>query len=130
MTDPTLNDEWEYDAYRLGRVTRTVEVADPDGGVQTIEEGTIRFETINKEDQWLWEEDDWLTHMVAGDGGIGLTDGVVVPHERVGIIEIPEPMTAKEADEWLESNPDQWRELLDDTIASDVTASDILEELR
>lgn len=125
-----FDDEWEYDAYRVGRVTRTVEVDDPEGGSQTIEEGIIRFDPINEEDQWLWEEEDWIDWMVGPDGGVGFEGGVAVPHDKLGILEFPEPMTEREAQEWLEDDPYRWRQFLDEQIESDVTASDIMEEMR
>lgn len=125
-----LDDEWEYDAYRVGRVTRTVEVDDPEGGSQTIEEGIIRFDPINEGDQWLWEEDEWVDWMVGPDGGVGFEGGVAVLHDKLGILEFSEPMTEREALEWLEDDPYRWRQFLDEHIESDVTASDIMEEIR
>lgn len=120
-----LDGEWTYDGWRLGRATRTVEVAGPNGP-QTIEEGDIGFDFINHEDAWVWREDDWVEHYVAPDGGRGLTGGVVLPRERVGIIEFPRPMTREEAWEWLEDNPEQLRQHLDTEVESDTTAADIL----
>lgn len=130
MTEIEFDDEWEYDAYRVGRVTRTVEVDDPEGGSQTIEEGIIRFDPINEEDQWMWEEDEWLDWMVGPDGGVGFEGGVAVPHDKLGILEFPEPMTEREAQEWMEDDPYRWQQFLDEQIESDVTASDIMEEIR
>lgn len=122
----TDQDEWTYDAYRVGRATRTVEV-DAMDGTHTIEEGTLRFEEINEEDGWMWEEEDWVDHYVDPDGD-GL--GAHVPREKVGIIEFPHPMTEEEAWEWLQNNPEKWREFRDETLECDVTADDILEEIR
>ena len=119
-------DEWEYDAYRMGRATRTKEIKGGDG-TTTIEEGQIHFEPINEEDEWMYEEEEWLGHYVAPDGGIGFLDGgVAVPFELVGIVEFPEPLTDAEASEWLDENPEEWRNHLDNEIRSDVTAEDLL----
>lgn len=128
--DIEFDDEWEYDAYRVGRVTRTVDVGHPDGGSQTIEAGIIRFDPINEEDQWLWDEDEWVDWMAGPDGGIGFEGGVAVPHDKLGVLEFPEPMTAREAHECLEENPDRWRQFLDEQVESDVTVSDIMEEIQ
>lgn len=122
-------DEWEYDAYRMGRATRTKEIKGGDG-TTTIEEGQIHFEPINEEDAWMWEEEEWLGHYVAPDGGIGFSGGVAIPFERVGIVEFPRPMTEAEATEWLNENPEEWRQHLDEEIKSDVTAEDLLGEIR
>lgn len=130
MSAASEEDEWEYHAFRVGRTTRSAEVAAPDGGTQTIEEGIIRFDAIDKADRWLWEEDEWLDWFIGPDGGAGFKGGVAVPHEKLGIIEFPEPMTRKEAGEWLEENPEQWQRFVDNEIESDTTAGDIVEEVR
>ena len=117
--------EWLYDAYRMGRATRTVEVAAPDGS-STIEEGTIHFEPINTEDHWMWTEDDWVAHYMAPDGGVGFSGGVALRFDKIGIIEFPESMTDEDASEWLNENPELWRQHLDESIKSDVTAADLL----
>lgn len=124
MSDVEFDDEWEYDAYRVGRATRTAEVAAPDGS-RTIEEGTVVFEEINTEDHWMWEEDSWVSHYVAPDGGIGFDGGVVLTFEKLGILEFPEPMTEKEAHEWLVDEPERWEQLKDERLESDVTAADL-----
>jgi len=124
-----FDNEWEYDAVRLGRATRTAEVNAPDG-THTIEEGTIRFEEINEEDRWMYEEESWVAWFVSPDGRVGFDGGVAIPHEKVGLIELPEPMTQKEIHEWLDGNPEKWRRFLDDDIQSDVTAADIVGEIR
>lgn len=132
----TLDDEFEYHAYRLGRPTRTKEVQSADG-TTTIEEGTLTFELVHRSELWETRESDgWIAHYVAPDGGMGFgigegnSGGVVVSYDLAGIIEFPEPMTEKEADGWLEENRDQWEPLLDEQIESDITAEDILEEIR
>ena len=123
-------DRWEYDGYRVGRTTRTVEVQGMDGP-NTIEEGTIRFEPINSEDVWMWEADEWMAHLIAPDGqNEDFANAVHLPHDQLGTIEFPEPMTDEEADEWLDENPEEWQRFVDDTIESDVTASDLLDEVR
>lgn len=127
--DISFDDEWEYDAVRLGRATRTAEVSSADG-THTIEKGTIRFEEMNKEDRWMYEEDSWVAWFVSPDGGVGLEGGIAIPHERVGVIDLPEPMTQKEIHEWLDENPEKWRRFLDEEIQSDVTATDLLSEVR
>lgn len=52
------------------------------------------------------------------------------PMDKLGIIELPEPMTREAAFEWLDDHPDKWRQFLDDSIESDTTAADLLEEIR
>jgi hypothetical protein len=128
-TEAFHEDDWEYDAYRMGRATRTVEVAAPDGST-TIEEGSVHFDPINREDHWMWNEEEWIGHYVSPDGGIGFDGGVAVRFERVGIIEFPKPMTEQQAGEWLNENPEVWRSKLDRTIESDVTAADVIGDLQ
>jgi hypothetical protein len=123
------DDEWKYEAFRMGRATRTVEVAAADG-TSTIEEGTVHFELINEEDVWMWEEEDWLGHFVSPDGGVGFDGGVAVSFDRVGIVELPEPMTREEAHDWLDENPEAWRQHLDESIESDTTVADVLGDIR
>jgi hypothetical protein len=133
-TDCELDDEFEYHAYQVGRPTRTAEVKAGDG-TQTIEEGTLTAELVHKDDLRITrKEDGWMAYYVAPDGGVGFgigegnSGGVAVPYELVGVIEFPEPMTEKEADEWLDD--EQLLAYADDTIVSDVTVEDLLEELR
>jgi hypothetical protein len=130
-----LDDEFEYHAYRVGRPTRTVEIDSPGDGTHSIEEGTLTAELVHKEELWTTRQDDgWTAHYVGSDGGIGFglddgnSGGVVVPYDLVGIIEFPEPMTEKEADEWLDD--DQLLEYTDTHIDSGLTAEDMLEEIR
>ncbi|MFW5900482.1 MAG: hypothetical protein ACOCTH_01740 [Halodesulfurarchaeum sp.] len=131
MPEIEMDDEWEYDGYRMGRATNSAEVRAGDG-TRMIEEGTIVFDPINREDHWMWEEDSWVNHYVAPDGGVGFgigegnSGGAVVRRELVDIIEFPEPMTEKEAWEWLDENPEMWRKHLDEEIQSDTTAADLL----
>lgn len=122
-------EQWLYDGYRMGRATRTVEVSAP-AGSNTIEEGTVLFEPLNAEDTHMWEEDGWISHYVAPDGGIGFEGGVALRYDKVGIIEFPRPMTEEQASEWLNENPEEWRQHLDTDIESDISAADYLEELR
>lgn len=124
MSETTHEDEWRYDAYRIGRVTRTVEVPTPDGDMDTIEEGTLRFDPINEEDEWMWTEDDWIDRVFSQDD---LSDIHVIPHEKVGILEFPRPMTDAEASEWLQEDDERWRQFLDDELESDTTAADLLD---
>lgn len=124
MADMEMDDSWKYEGYRMGRATRTAEVAAPDGS-KTIEKGTITFDPINREDTWCWEEDHWVDNYMAPDGHDGVLPVVGVGRDLVGIIEFPEPMTEKEAWEWLDENPSEWRRHLDDEITSDTTAADL-----
>jgi hypothetical protein len=129
---PEPEEKWRCHGIRVGRTTRTVEVAsndDPD----TIEEGTVRFELIHREDQWKWEEDSWTEYLVKpgrADDFSGFEDIVALPHEVLGVIDLPEPMTREEAHQFLEDEPERWREFLDDGIESDTTAADLLEEIQ
>ncbi|WP_226043349.1 hypothetical protein [Natrinema sp. DC36] len=127
----TFDEEsWEYDAFRVGRATRSVDVASPEGP-RTIEEGTIRFDLINEEDHWLYEEDSWIDHFVApGAENDALEHMAHQPMDKLGIVELPEPMTTEDAHEWLDANPEQWRQFLDESIESDTTAEDLLGEIR
>lgn len=122
-----MSDEPLYHGLRVGRATRTVEVADPSDETQTIEEGTVDYEPIHKDDEWLWEEDSWVAHFADENGEIGLTAGVHLPYERLGILELPEPMTREESLDWLTDEEERWQQFLDETIESDVTAADLLE---
>lgn len=124
-----LDDEWEWDAFRVGRATRDAEAHGPDG-YHTIEEGTIRFDEINREDRWLWEEDGWMAHyMLPGEDGEehGMSHQ---PFEKLGILEFPVPMTESEAFDWLREEPERWQQFRDETLESDTTAADLLEEIR
>lgn len=133
-TDYELDDEFEYHAYRVGRPTRTAEVAAGDG-TDTIEEGTLTAELVHKEDlHETRESDGWIAHYVGPEGGVGFgieegnPGGVAVPYDLVDIIELPEPMTEKEAQEWLDdADLLQYRE---ESIESDTTAEELLEVIR
>jgi hypothetical protein len=129
-----LDDEFEYHAYRVGRPTRTAEVQAPNG-TNTIEEGTLTGELVHKNDLWeTREEAGWIAYYVDPDGGVGFgigdgnSGGVAVPYDLVGIVEFPEPMTETEADEWLID--EHILQFADESIESDITAEDMLEELR
>lgn len=128
-----LDDEYEHHAYRVGRPTRTVEVDAPDG-TTTIEEGALTFDLCHKHDLHdTREQDGWVCYYVAPDGGVGFglgenSGGVTLTYDLVGIIELPEPMTEKEADEWL--TEERMLEYSSGLIESDVTAEDILDEIR
>jgi len=109
----TLDDEFEYAGWRIGRPTRTAEV-DALDGTDTIEEGVLTCELVTKDQLREAKLDgEWMAHFVAPDGGmgLGLDDGgsggvaVAVPYDLEATITFPTPMTQKEADEWL---PDQW----------------------
>jgi hypothetical protein len=135
-SDYELDDEFEYHGYRVGRPTRTAEVSAP-GGTSTVEEGKLTFELVHKEDMHTTRENDgWTAHYVSPEGGVGfgLDDsnpgGVHVPYGLEGILVFPEPMTEKEADGWLEANPERWKEFVDDSLECDKTARDLLEDLR
>jgi hypothetical protein len=130
-----LDDEFEYHAYRVGRPTRTVEIDAPGGGAHTIEEGTLTAELVHREDLWETRESGgWTAHYAGPDGGIGFgigeenSGGVVVPYDLVGVIEFPEPMTEKEADEWLDD--EKLLKFRDESLESDLTADQFLEEIR
>lgn len=129
-----LDDEVEYHAWRIGRPTRSAEVRGGDG-TTSIEEGTLTAELVHREDlHTTREKNGWTSFYVGPDGGVGfgIGDGnggsVAVPYDLVGIIELPEPMTETEADEWL--TDDRLLEFCDDEIESDVRADDLLEEIR
>ncbi len=131
-----LDDEFEYHGYLVGRPTRTVEVSAPNG-TSTIQEGKLNFKLACKEDIWHAREDDgWINHYVGPDGGVGFgldegnPGGVSLSFDLEGVIEFDEPMTEKEADGFLEDNPETWEEFVDESIESDKTAADLLEELR
>jgi hypothetical protein len=130
-----LDDEFEYHAWRVGRATRDAEIQAPDGGTDEIKEGTLTAELVHRDDLRMTRaEDGWMSHYVAPDGGVGFgigegnSGGVAVPYDLVGVIELPEPMTEKEADEWLDD--ERLMEFADETIESDVTAADLLGDLR
>lgn len=126
------DDEWHYDCYIVGRTTRTVEVSGVDG-TETIKKGTVRFEPRNRGDlAVVRSEDGWVSHFMApeprgSDAEEPVLAGVHLPHDLLGVIEFPEPMTDREASEWLDDNPGQWRKFVDDTLESDVRAADLLE---
>lgn len=133
-SDYELDDEWEYHAYHIGRPTRSAEVDAPDGA-HTIEEGTLTAELVHEDDLRITrEEGGWVSHYVAPDGGVGFgigegnSGGVAVPYDLVGVIVFPEPMTEKEAEKWLDD--EQLLEFTEATIESDITAADLLEEVR
>jgi len=109
--DRTLDDEYEYAGWRIGRPTRTVEVDAPDGS-HTIEEGVLTCELVMKDQLREAKLDGgWTCHYVAPDGGVGFgigddnSGGVTVPYELEATIVFPTLMTEKEADQWL---PDGW----------------------
>jgi hypothetical protein len=131
-SDYELDDEWEYYGYRVGRPTRSAEV-DALDGTHTIEEGTLTAELVHEDDLRItWKEGGWVSHYVSPDGGVGFgigegnSGGVAVPYDLVGVINFPEPMTEKEADEWLDD--EQLLRFTETTIESDITAADLLEE--
>ena len=123
-----------FEAVRVGRPTRTAEVQAPDG-TSTVEEGVLTFEIVGRDEaRRAREEGGWLAHYVAPDGGVGF-DGVTVPYDLVGIVDLPRPMTREEADAWLTDDKvldieDELTEDHVDVIVSDTTAADILEEIR
>jgi len=120
MTD----DEFQYHAFRVGRATRTVEAHGPDG-THTVEEGTIIFDEIHKDDRWLWEEDSWIVHyMNPTEQGHEMTHQ---PFEKLGILEFPEPMTEPEASEWLREEPHRWQQFRDEHLEADVSAAEYLD---
>lgn len=123
-------DEWRYDCYVVGRATRTVDVpSPPEAG--PIEEGTLTFEAYNDEDlPAIQAEDGWMSHFIDPDGDDPLRAGTHLWWDLVGVLVFPEPMTDQEAGEWLEEEPERWRQFVDDEIESDTTAADLLEEIR
>lgn len=124
-----VDQEFRYAAYRVGRPRRTKEVRGPDGEIQTIEEGTLTFDPIGEDEIEMTKEDDWWrSFFTAPDGGVGF-DGAVVAYDLEGILRFPEPMTDEEAGEWLDDNPKQWRQFVDDQLESDLTAEDFLDEV-
>lgn len=130
-----------YEAVRVGRPTRTAEVDAPDG-TTTVEEGVLTFEVVGRDEARIArEEEGWVAHYVAPDGGVGFglgegnSGGVAVPYDLVGIVSLPRPMTFEEADSWLTDNKvldieDELTEDHVDVIESDTTAADILGEIR
>lgn len=136
MTDEDyeLDDEFEYHAYTVGRAKNTVEVKAPDGSL-TIEKGTIHFELTHEENLRDRRMDGgWTGHYVAPEGGVGFgigegnSGGAVVRYDLIDVIELPEPMTEKEADEWV--TDEKLLSYRDETIESDLTAEDLLEAIR
>lgn len=125
------DDEFEYHAIRVGRPTKTVEVAAPDG-TTTIEEGTIRFDVVHRHDlPMAREEGEWTEDYVAPDGKSlidGPMHGIQVTYELVDIVEFPEPMTEKEAWEWFDD--DRMEQYNSELVESDTTAEDVLEDVR
>jgi len=129
-----MTDEFEYHAYVVGRPTRTAEVKAPHG-TSTVEAGTLTFEMRHKHDlHEVRAQDGWVAHYVAPDGGVGFglgegnSGGVAVPYDLVDVIELPRPMTRKEAADWLDD--ERAKQYRDETIESDVTASDLMEAFR
>ena len=134
-THENADGEWLYDCYIVGRTTRTVEVHGADGP-HTIEKGTIRFEPRNTEDlAFVRAENGWTSHFMApeprgSDRDDPARAGVHLSHDLLGVVEFPEPMTDAEACAWLDDNPEEWRQFVDETLESDVRAADLLEEVR
>ncbi|MDS0280063.1 hypothetical protein NDI85_19955 [Halomicroarcula sp. S1AR25-4] len=130
MTDTTY-DPFTYDCYVVGRATRTVDAPTADG-TDTIEEGSIRLEPRCEDELALVRaEDGWTSHLLDPDADDPVLAGAHVPHDLLGVLWFPEPMTDHEAADWLETNPERWREFrtehLDTEIASDTTAADLLD---
>jgi len=97
----TLDDEFEYAGWRIGRPTRTAEV-DALDGTDTIEEGVLTCELVTKDQLREAKLDgEWMAHFVAPDGGMGLglddgnSGGVAVPYDLEATITFPTPMTQK-----------------------------------
>lgn len=134
MSEYQLDDELEYHGYRVGRPTRTVEVAGADGAA-TIEEGTLTGELACEDEiRSAREEGGWVVHYVAPDGGVGFgigegnSGGVALHYDLEGIVEFPEPMAEGEADDWLID--EHLLQFKDESVESDTTAEDILEAIR
>jgi hypothetical protein len=109
-SEASVDDEFKYHGYLVGRPTRSAEVSAPDG-TSTIEEGTLTFELAHKEDiRDARVDNGWTVHYVAPDGGVGFgldegnSGGVTVPYDLVEIIPFPQPMTQDEADEWWDED--------------------------
>ena len=127
--DYKLDDEFEYDGYRVGRPTRTVDIQGSGEDTHTVEAGVLTFELVTAEEiQRTREEDGWMAHYAAPDGGVGY-NGANVPYDLVEIIVFNQPLTEKEADSWLEENRDEWEHLTSE-IESDITADEFLEAIR
>lgn len=123
-------DEWLYDCYAVGRATRTVEVPSPPEA-DPIEEGTLTFEPRNEDDLGkIQHEDGWMSHFMDPDADDPIRAGSHVWYDLVGVLVFPEPMTDEEAGEWLEEEPERWRQFVDDEIESDTNAADLLEGVR
>ncbi|QIO25469.1 hypothetical protein [Haloarcula sp. JP-L23] len=130
MSD-TTHDPFEYDCYIVGRATRTVDVPTADGD-ETVEEGSIRFEPRCEEDlPMVRAEDGWTAHLLDPDADDPVLAGAHVPHDLLGVLWFPEPMTDREAADWLDEHLERWREFreehVDERIECDVSAADLLD---
>lgn len=128
MTDTTHDtDRFEYDCYVVGRVTRDVEMPDsPD-----LSEGHIRFEPRCEEDlDMVRAEDGWMSHFLNPDADDPVLSGAHVPHDLLGVLWFPEPMTDADAADWLEDNPERWQQFreeeIEQTVECDISAADLL----
>ena len=118
--------EWLYEGVRIGRATRTVDVHSPEEGIVEFKEGTISFDPINEADVWMWEEEDWIDHFY----GPEMEQMAHVPFDRVATIELPRPMTNEETMDRINENEDEWRQHLDNSITSNVTADDLIGDVQ
>lgn len=132
MTDtPHDTDRFEYECYIVGRVTRDVEVPTDDGDEQ-LTEGQIRFEPRCEEDlDMVRAEDGWMSHFLDLDADDPVLAGAHVSHDLLGVLWFPEPMTDADAADWLEANPERWRQFreeeIEQTIECDISAADLLD---
>lgn len=122
-----VDGDWHADGVRVGRATRTVEVAGPDGPT-TIEAGSVHFDLLCDEDPWTWRGESWMQcYFQQGFQAATDPDVVRLSYEHLGTIRFPEgPLPPEAAYEWLEEHPEAWRPLLDEVLESDVTAADVL----
>jgi hypothetical protein len=111
-----------YHAVRVGCPTRTVEVQAAGDGTNTIEEGTLTAElTVTEDLETTVEDDGWIAHYVAPDGGVGF-NGISVPYDLVEIIPLPEPMPEEEAWDYVD---EEWLRQIDEMVDGECSTSDV-----
>lgn len=110
-----------YHAVRVGCPTRTVEVQAAGDGTNTIEKGTLTAElTVTEDLETTIEDDGWIAHYVAPDGGVGF-NGISVPYDLVEIIPLPEPIPEEEAWDYVD---DEWLRQIDEMVDGECSTSD------
>ena len=126
LEDAIDNDRWpKYEVYRLAMATETARV-DTDHGPVTIEEGDITI-GFCKNDSFPEGQSEWVRQYSAPDADEGVARQRTIRYERLEIGELPRPMTAAEAYQWIVENSDCYREETEVAICSDVAAEDVLD---